>query len=209
MYVPSHNRVTDRGQLLAFMRRYSFATLVTNHEGSPFATHLPFMVDETNGEFVLKAHMARANPQWRSFGNGDALTIFTGPHAYISASWYEKPDVPTWNYTAVHATGRPHIVEDLGETLELGRRLSALHEGMLPPQPMPLWQTDVLDPDYRDAMLRAIVAFEIPVAKLEGKYKLSQNRSETDRRSVVGMLERFKDPGAREVAALMKATLEG
>jgi len=186
MYVPRHNRLDDRDQLLAFIRRYSFGTLVTMLDGAPFATHLPFMVDVESGEFVLKAHLARANPQWKSFGNGDALAIFTGPHAYVSASWYEKPDVPTWNYTAVHALGRPRIVNDLEETLELGRRLSELHEETLPPQPMPHWRTDVLDPEYRDAMLHAIVAFEIPVTKLEGKYKLSQNRSETDRRSVVG-----------------------
>ena len=209
MYVPRHNRLDDRDQLLAFIRRYSFGTLVTMLDGAPFATHLPFMVDVERGEFVLKAHLARANPQWKSFGNGDALAIFTGPHAYVSASWYEKPDVPTWNYTAVHALGRPRIVNDLEETLELGRRLSELHEETLPPQPMPHWRTDVLDPEYRDAMLHAIVAFEIPVTKLEGKYKLSQNRSETDRRSVVRMLERFEDPAAREVATLMKATLEG
>ena len=178
MYVPRHNRLDDRDQLLAFIRRYSFGTLVTMLDGAPFATHLPFMVDVESGEFVLKAHLARANPQWKSFGNGDALAIFTGPHAYE-------------------------------ETLELGRRLSELHEETLPPQPMPHWRTDVLDPEYRDAMLHAIVAFEIPVTKLEGKYKLSQNRSETDRRSVVRMLERFEDPAAREVATLMKATLEG
>lgn len=172
MYVPRHNRLDDRDQLLAFIRRYSFGTLVTMLDGAPFATHLPFMVDVESGEFVLKAHLARANPQWKSFGNGDALAIFTGPHAYVSASWYEKPDVPTWNYTAVHALGRPRIVNDLEETLELGRRLSELHEETLPPQPMPHWKTDVLDPEYRDAMLHAIVAFEIPVTKLEGKYKL-------------------------------------
>jgi len=118
MYVPRHNRLDDRDQLLAFIRRYSFGTLVTMLDGAPFATHLPFMVDVESGEFVLKAHLARANPQWKSFGNGDALAIFTGPHAYVSASWYESR-------TCRRGTTPPFTRSDARESSTISRKRSS------------------------------------------------------------------------------------
>ena len=109
MYTPKHFEMNDPAELTAFMQHYNFAALVTSHEGNITASHLPFMLDASRGEHgTLIAHLAHTNPQWQTFASGqEALVIFTGPHAYVSPSWYEKPttNVPTWNYTAVHAYG--------------------------------------------------------------------------------------------------------
>jgi len=113
MYIPNSHRADDRAQLHGLMRQYNFATLVTQHEDAPFATHLPFLLDTERGAHgTLLAHLARANPQWRDFVAGrEVLVIFQGPHAYISPSWYQvHPSVPTWNYAVVHAYGVPRII---------------------------------------------------------------------------------------------------
>src|SRR5260370_40830619 len=115
MYIPKAFREDDIKTLHTFMREYSFATLVTQQEGMPFASHLPFLLDREQGPYgTLLAHMARANPQWRDFdGTQEALVIFQGPHAYISPSWYQASlSVPTWNYAVAHAYGQPRIIED-------------------------------------------------------------------------------------------------
>src|SRR5882757_4724441 len=114
MYVPSHNRMDDRAEQVAFMRQYSFATLVTSDsQAVPRATHLPFVVVEEGAQMRLVAHLARANPQWRDFTDaGEVLVIFQGPHAYISPNLYQRhPSVPTWNYAAVHAYGSLRLLE--------------------------------------------------------------------------------------------------
>jgi transcriptional regulator len=184
------------------MRRYNFATLVTQHEGAPFATHLPFLLDAGRGPSgTLIAHMARANPQWRDFAAGrEALVIFQGPHAYISPSWYQThPSVPTWNYAVVHAYGVPHIVEDRDTLYHMLEALVDTHEaGFAQP-----WRMD-LPRDYMDKMMRAVVGFEIEITRLEGKFKLSQNRSEQDRRRVAEMLGESHDPLSTNVAAMME-----
>src|SRR6478609_4625091 len=113
MYSPHYNRFEDRAEIFAFMRRHSFAVLVTDGEGGLRASHLPSLVQDEAGRFVIEMHMARANDQWRQFRDGEALVIFSGPHAYISPRWYEETErVPTWNYAAIHAYGVPAIVED-------------------------------------------------------------------------------------------------
>ena len=115
MYVPSHFRVDDASELAAFMRENAFATLVSVHDGAPFATHLPVLVDGVGASLALSGHVARANPQWTSLDAHDVLVMFTGPHAYVSPSCYENPkSVPTWNYTAVHVYGRAQLVDDRG-----------------------------------------------------------------------------------------------
>lgn len=203
MYIPKAFREDDLDQLHALIRRYSFAILVTQHEGLPLATHLPFVLDAGRGPHgTLLAHMARANPQWRSFGEQrEALVIFQGPHAYISPSWYEvEPSVPTWNYAAVHAYGTPRIVEDPAELAEMLRALVDVNEaGFERP-----WEVRLPD-DYLGARLRAIVGFEIPIARLEGKLKLSQNRTEGERRRVAAALRESGDPSDAGVAAMMDA----
>ena len=133
MYTPKHFEMNDPAELTAFMQHYNFAALVTSHEGDITASHLPFMLDASRGEHgTLIAHLARTNPQWQTFASGqEALVIFTGPHAYVSPSWYEKPttNVPTWNYTAVHAYGVPRVVEDPEAIYAMLGQLVQAHEG--------------------------------------------------------------------------------
>lgn len=202
MYNPKHFRADDVAQMHDLIRRYSFAILVTQHEGAPFATHLPFLLDERRGPYgTLLAHLARPNPQWRDLASGqEALAIFQGPHAYISPSWYGvAPSVPTWNYAAVHAYGTARIVDDPAELRTMLARLVDENEARFE-QP---WRMD-LPEDYMDRMMRGVVGFEIAIARLEGKLKMSQNRSADDRRRVVEALEQ---QGNHASARLVAETL--
>lgn len=206
MYTPKDFLLEDRDAALDIIRRNSFGLLVTAPEGTPRATHLPFLYDAERGERgTIVGHMARANPQWRDFETlaaAETLVVFQGPHAYVSPSWYggDQPAVPTWNYMAVHAYGRPRIMDDPVEVRALLERLVTTHEaGLAPP-----WSLDSQDEAFVAAMMRAIVAFEIPVARLEAKAKLSQNRTAEQRVGVVAALEAEEDPLAREVARQMR-----
>jgi transcriptional regulator len=194
MYIPDAFAVTDRDVLFDFIDRYSFATLVSVLDGEPFATHLPLLLDRNNAR--LLGHVARANPHARAFdGNIPALAIFTGPHAYVSPALYvSTPAVPTWNYTAVHVVGCPAVVEDERRVDDLLACLIRKYESSRE-QP---WSGEMPD-DFRRKMVRGIIAFEMPMARVEGKFKLSQNRPEADRENVIRHLE------DREVAALMRA----
>jgi transcriptional regulator len=205
MYIPKFNVVTDTALLHELMRAFNFATLVTTHEGAPFATHLPFLIyPEIGAQGTLVAHMARGNAQWTDVAQGqqgqEALVIFQGAHTYISPSWYAEPvSVPTWNYTVVHAYGVPRVIEDEARVREVLQALVDRHEGELE-EP---WQME-LPEEYLRKQQRAIVAFEIPIARLEGKFKLSQNRSAEDRRRVIERLLASADVGAQEVGTAMQ-----
>jgi transcriptional regulator len=196
MYTPSHFRIDDPDTLQAFIENYSFATLVSTIEGSPFTTHLPLLLHRERG--VLLGHVARANPQWRTFdGKSECLAIFSGPHAYISPTWYAaSPAVPTWNYAAVHVYGRPTLV-DAAATSDIIDALVAKYES---PQTEP-WPNELLS-DFRERLLAGIVGFEVPIERIEGKFKLGQNRSEADQ---LGTLARL-DVGSAEDRALAQFT---
>ncbi len=201
MYLPKSFQIDDLAELHGFIRAYNFASLVTQHEGAPFASHLPFMLAPECGSYgTLLAHMARANPQWRDFDpGGEVLVMFQGPHAYISPSWYEThPSVPTWNYAVVHAYGIARIVEDQATLHHMLETLVDTHEAAFA-QP---WRMD-LAPDYMAKMMRAVVGFEIEITRLEGKLKLSQNRSEHDQHQVAAALGQSENPLDLGVAALM------
>jgi transcriptional regulator len=195
--------MNDPAELTAFMQHYNFAALVTSHEGEITASHLPFMLDETRGEHgTLIAHLARTNPQWQTFAGGkEALVIFTGPHAYVSPSWYEKPqvNVPTWNYTAVHAYGVPRVVEEPEAIYAMLDQLVKAHEGSYD-QP---WSVQSAEEHVR-RLMGGVVGFEMTIIRLEGKAKLSQNRSEADQYHVVEHLSQSSDPLAVDTAALMR-----
>jgi transcriptional regulator len=200
MYIPKAFREDDILTLHTFMRTYSFATLITQHEGVPFATHLPFLLDTGRGPHgTLLAHMARANPQWHDFNSAqEVLVIFQGPHAYISPSWYEvELSVPTWNYAAVHAYGFPRLIEEREELYTLLKTLIQTHEAHFE-KPWPFQ----LPGDYLQKMMSGIAGFEIEITRLEGKFKLSQNRSATERENVIASLQESSDTLA--VAELMK-----
>jgi len=201
MYMPSHFAVADPATLETFMRKHSFATLVTSDGGSPFASHLPLLFQgELGSSAVLTGHVARANPQWRHFApEREVLAIFQGPHAYISPGWYRtQPSVPTWNYAVVHTYGRATIVDDEVKVASLLQATIETYESECPNSWQPGWPAD-----YFERMQKGIVAFEIAVTRVEGKFKLSQNRSSEDVASVISALSRSDDPTEREVAGLM------
>lgn len=199
MYTPAQFKVEDRATLLAFMRQHSFATIVTHDGAAPFATHMPVLVRENEGTLV--SHMARGNPQWRHFADGrEVLVIFTGPHAYVSPAWYAtRPQVPTWNYTAVHVYGVPRIVEDHERFAGMLHELVEFYESPRANR----WDGEI-PVEFRDKLMAAIVGVEIEITRIEGKFKLSQNRDEVDQASVIAALSASSDQTDREVAELMK-----
>lgn len=204
MYTPDHFRIEDRDTLHAFMQRHSFATLVTHDGQTPHATHLPFLLNPThNSHGTLLTHMARANPQWSHFTKSEVLVIFTGPHAYISPAWYvtTQPAVPTWNYTAVHAYGIPRLVEDHERFAQMLHELVEFYESARPNR----WSGDMPDV-FRDGLMRGIVGIEIEITRIEGKFKLSQNRPE-DAPGVIAALEASPDQTDRDTASMMKERL--
>jgi transcriptional regulator len=206
MYVPPHFAVTDPQRLIGLMQAASFAQLVTVADGEPFVSHLPLLwQDDGSSHGRLIGHMARANPQWRHFSSAsNALAVFAGPHAYISPSWYESAaQVPTWNYAAVHAYGAPRIVEEPHAVLEILRKLVGTYEGGFE-RP---WRMDGLPEGHAERMSKAIVAFEMPITRLEGKWKLGQNKSAADRVGTAVALERLGGEDNLAIAALTRDTL--
>jgi len=208
VYTPDAFREEDVVRLHKLMLDYNFAALVTQQpDGVPVATHLPFIVDTKRGSSgygTLLCHMARANPQWRSFDvEREVLVIFQGPHAYVSPSWYEEAlSVPTWNYAVVHAYGRPRIIEDATELYTALRRLIQQSEAQFA-QPWPF----ALPQDFVQQKMRGIVGIEIEITRLEGKFKLNQNRSLSDQAHVASTLHNSGDALNEEVAELMRDNL--
>jgi transcriptional regulator len=204
MYVPRHFEVSDTAWCHALMRAQSFAVMITADDaGAPFATHLPFLLDAARGPLgTLRGHVARANPHWRFLAAGrPTLVVFAGAHAYVSPAWYAThPSVPTWNYVAVHATGAGALVEDPARVKALLADLVRAYEGEGRPA---AWSFASLADDYVAGMQRGIVAFEIPIERLEGKAKLSQNRDAVDQGRTREALAGADDPLARAVAAMM------
>ena len=182
MYVPEAFAESELSVLHGWMRRHAFALLVTAREGAFEATHVPLWLEPGRGaQGTLWGHVARANPHWRSFdGATRALAVFSGPHAYVSPRWYTKPGVPTWNYLAVHAEGVPRVVTDPEAVRALLERLTEAHDGP--------GGYDAIPADLVARLQRGIVAFELPIERLVGKQKLSQNKSAEDRAGVVAGL---------------------
>ncbi len=199
MYIPKSFAETDTAVLYQFIRDNNFAPLVTHRDGELLASHIPWMLDSERG--VLTAHLARANPQWKAFDGSETLVIFTGPHAYVSPTWYEThPSVPTWNYAAVHVYGVPQIIDDEARICPILQSLVENHEQGRAPE----WTMVDLPADYLQTMLKAIVVFELPIARVEGKYKLSQNRSDVDQTNVIAHLAGSAYPVEVETSRLME-----
>jgi transcriptional regulator len=194
MYVPRHFRVEDRATLLALAADNAFATVITQGDGGLLVSHLPLLV----GESSLRGHLARENPQLAHLAAGAETTcIFHGPHAYISPTAYaEHPSVPTWNYAVVHVRGRARLSDEA--------ELPGLLDELVARFDTTGWRFDA-PADYRHRMLRAIAGFEIPIESLEGKWKLSQNRSADEQRRVIAWLD-GQDASSQAVAGLMRRT---
>jgi transcriptional regulator len=203
MYVPENFAETDRETQLAVIRETGWGYLVGVIDDLPYVTHLPFMVDGAAGREKLVAHVSRLNPHWNSFAEGrEQLVVFPGPHGYVSPSWYKaKKAVPTWNYVAVHVYGTPRIVDDPEACYAAQKNLVDFHESGLE-QP---WRMEDMPESYIDGMLRGIVGFEIPIARIEAKFKLNQNRKPEDRKGVIAAFAAGEREDSRRLAELMAA----
>jgi transcriptional regulator len=198
VYIPEFNRIENRAISLEFMRANPFAILISTSERGPVATHLPLLVRETPDRLLLRGHFAKANHHWSIIEQQESLVIFHGPHAYISPSLYEiRESVPTWNYATVHVYGRGQIVKD-GEAEQVLADLIAQFD----PSYYTQWQS--FSAEYRDRMLRRIVAFELEAMRVETKFKLGQNRTKGEQQSLIEALERSSDSAVSGVAALMR-----
>ena len=200
MYIPEHFRLRHDADALAFMRAHPFAILISSTEDGPSATHLPLFVAEDGENVLLRGHVAKANPHWRFLEQDHkCLSIFHGPHSYISPSNYvARESVPTWNYAAVHVYGAARIFSS-------ERDLHAmLNDLMNTFEPAYRQQWEVLSAKYRENMLRQIVGFEITATKVEGKFKLSQNRTRKEQANVIESLEKAEDSVVSEIASMMK-----
>lgn len=208
MYIPAHFRADELVALQQLMRANSFATLVsTGEDGVPIATPLPFEVDvEPERYGTLRAHMALGNPQWRTFREDkNVLIIFQGPHAYITPSWYEQElSVPTWNYATVHAYGVPTIINDPARLHEHLKTLIQTHEAQFD---LP-WPFEKLPDQYLEKMMRGVVGFEIEITRLEGKFKMSQNRRPNERARVARELRKSQDSSTVAVGELVDDLLK-
>jgi transcriptional regulator len=207
MYTPKFNQVSDRGLLMEAMLAYSFAILFGPLTASapgelPAATHLPLVVKNEDEHGVLEGHFARANPHWKALAGKETLVVFNGPHTYVSPTLYaEELSVPTWNYIAVHAYGTLSLVEDDAGKEALLAGLIETHE----PAYAETWRQ--MPAGFRRTMLAGIVGFRIPIARIEGKFKISQNRPEADRHRVQAA-HTEGDADQRELASWMARLLK-
>lgn len=199
MYTPATMREERLDVLLKVIEDFPFATVITTTSAEPMISHIPMLAEARDGICTLFGHLARANSHWRVLEGGAPTTvIFQGPHGYVSPNWYEThPSVPTWNYVAVHVHGRATIL-DASETETVLRRLVEKFEaGRAEPWP------GALPAEFLEEELKAIVGFRIVAERIEGKFKLSQNRSGADRERVVAGLQREGDPASHALAAFM------
>ncbi len=204
MYTQKHNREDDRAKLYSFMKEYSFATLVTSKDGIPKATHLPFLVEMETDAIKLWAHMAKANDQWRDFSaTSELLVIFQEPHAYVSPKNYEERlSVPTWNYVAVHAYGHARIMDESEEKRQLlERMIRQLDENYIK-------QWDELPLEFKTEKLGGIVAFEINTTRLQGRFKLSQDRTANEQQTIAGEFCASSDSVISKIGEMMRENLK-
>ena len=200
MYIPEHFRVRNQEDAIAFMHAHPFAILISTTDAGPYATHLPLFVQTEGDRVTMRGHVAKANPHWRYLEQrSNCLTIFHGPHSYVSPSNYTaRESVPTWNYAAVHVYGEARLFSSENELRGMLYELVGTFE------PAYRHEWEDLSAKYRENMLRQIVGFEIAVTKIEGKFKLSQNRVKEDQANVIASLENSNDSAISGVARMMK-----
>ncbi len=202
MYIPKHFQENDKSEIEQLIREFSFATLISIKDNLPWATHIPLELVTNQGEqWILQGHIARANPQWKNFETmNDVLAIFMGPHTYVSPSWYNHRNVPTWNYKAVHLYGKATLVED--EKLEaMLQKLMTRYETAHAEKPQGY---NEIPPHTLEKDLRGLVGFEIKVERIEASSKLSQNRDAESHQSVVEHLKKMDSYDAKRIAEEME-----
>jgi transcriptional regulator len=199
MYIHKLYREENREKILEFLRQNEFATLVTHDGERPVASHLLMEIVDDGKKLFVNGHMSRANSLWKTFEkNIEVLVIFQGPHTYISPTWYNHINVPTWNYQSVHVYGIPRLITEHHEAYGLLRRLIDRHEAHSP------YKLETLPQDFVEKEMKGIVAFQIEVTRMEANYKLSQNRDDENYRSIVSHLEERRDDLSRGVAEAMR-----
>ena len=205
MYSPMPFIEHDLTRLQDVMERHSFALLVSQAQPAPVATHLPLLLDRTDGEFgILVGHWAKANPQWQDLNQQMVLVVFSGPHCDVSPQWYEAENVvPTWNSLAVHVTGKIELIDDREQLRLIVRRMVDAYERS---NPSP-WSLPVEPTPYEDRMLDQIVGFRIRIELIEGQWKLSQNHSTQRRQKIIARLREQGAEAPLEIAALMEESL--
>jgi transcriptional regulator len=206
MYIPAAFHETDPATLFDLIRQYSFGLLVSEFDGEPFASHLPILLDRSFAPHgCLVGHMARANPQWQQAAGQTVLAVFSGPHAYISPTWYEAGKVvPTWNYAAVHVYGTFRAIDDRDSLLQVVADYVDFYEATLPKP----WKFDRAS-EFSQKLTQAIVGFRIEITRIEGKFKLNQNHPLERQQKVIQALETSESPMDNAVAALMRSRLAG
>jgi transcriptional regulator len=201
MYIPPYFKITDDSVAHDIIKEHGFATLFSQHNGMPFATHLPLLLNKEKTH--LYGHFARPNPQWKEIESQTVLAIFHGPHCYVSPSWYETDKaVPTWNYVTVHVYGEIELVEDEGEVMESLQELVMKYEA-----PDSSYKLEDLDSKYLAGMSKGIQAFKLNITKIEGKAKLSQNHPTERQERVIEQLEQNPHANEQEIALWMKGNL--
>lgn len=199
MYIPGAFKFEDRQAMIAFMKKYSFATIITVKEGIPIATQLPFHVQEADGRLMLQSHFGIANEQTHYIQENTSLVIFSEPHAYISPKHYDKQEsVPTWDYIAIHAYGKAHILESEAEKIALLEQTIQFYEKDY------LEQWNSLSDKYKNGMIRGIVAFELEVTDLQGQQKLSQNKTREERNRIIHHLEQTGNTVEKDIAGYIR-----
>lgn len=202
MYIPKHFQLNDEEMIYDFIKEYSFATLFSQHNGEPYATHLPLTLNK--GENALYGHFARPNEQWRDIGNQQVLVVFQGPHCYISPSWYETSmAVPTWNYVSIHIYGRLEVIENQKIIFDSLNDMVNKYE-----KPDSSYNLNEIDSRFIEGMTKGIVAFKINITKIEAKAKLSQNHPVERQQLVIKQLENSSEQNNLQIASLMKKNLK-
>ncbi|MFS0764393.1 FMN-binding negative transcriptional regulator [Peribacillus phoenicis] len=202
MYIPKHFQLKDEEIIYDFIEKYSFATLFSQHNGEPYATHLPLTLNK--GESALYGHFARPNEQWKDIEYQQVLAVFQGPHSYISPSWYETTmAVPTWNYVSIHLYGKMEIVKDQKVIFDSLNDMVNKYEN--PDSP---YNLNDVDSSFIEGMSKGIVAFKIKITKIEAKAKLSQNHPVERQELIIKHLENTSQQDNIQIASLMKKNLQ-
>lgn len=201
MYIPNYFKITDETVAYDIIKEHSLATLFSQNNGSPFATHLPLILNKEKS--YLYGHFARPNPQWKDIKDQTVLAVFHGPHCYVSPSWYEtNKAVPTWNYVTVHVYGEVELLEDEEELI------ASLHDMVVKYEaPDSSYKLKDVDPEFLTGMNKGVQGFKIKINRIEGKSKLSQNHSLERQELVINQLEQKSTTDEQQVASLMKANL--
>ncbi|MGM0901782.1 MAG: FMN-binding negative transcriptional regulator [Bacillota bacterium] len=202
MYIPKHFQLKDEEMIYDFIEKYSFATLFSQHNGEPYATHLPLTLNKD--ESAIYGHFARPNGQWKDIESQQVLVVFQGPHCYISPSWYETTmAVPTWNYVSIHVYGKMEILEDQKVIFDSLNDMVKKYERSDSP-----YNLNDVDPSFIEGMSKGIVAFKIKITKIEAKAKLSQNHPFERQQLVIKQLENSSEQNNIQIASLMKNNLK-